>query len=158
MILVSGCLCGVNCKYNGGNNLDERVLKLLQEGQAMPICPEQLGGQATPRVAHEIIDGDGAMVLDGKARVLSPDKNDDATEEFLKGANEALNIAKSIGAEYAILKARSPSCGFGKIYDGTFSGNKKDGNGVAAELLYRNGIKIFTEETLEEFLFQENNK
>ncbi|MGL4730243.1 MAG: DUF523 domain-containing protein [Clostridium sp.] len=152
MIIVSACLCGVNCKYNGGNNLDERVLKLLQQGKAIPVCPEQLGGQETPRVAHEIINGTGAMVLDGKARILSPDGNDDATDEFLKGANETLNIAKNIGAQYAILKARSPSCGFGKIYNGTFTGEKVEGSGVTAELLHRNGIEIYTEENLHEFL------
>ncbi|WP_040330188.1 DUF523 domain-containing protein [Clostridium ihumii] len=152
MILVSACLCGVNCKYNGENNLDERVLKLLQEGKAIPVCPEQLGGQETPRLAHEIVDGDGELVLKGEAKILSPDGKEDVTKEFVKGATETLNIAKNIGAQYAILKARSPSCGFGKIYDGTFSGNKIDGNGVTAELLHKNGIKIFTEENLEEFL------
>lgn len=150
MVLVSACLCGVNCKYNGGNNLREEVLKLLKEGKAIPVCPEQLGGQETPREPHEIIQGDGAMVLDGKARILGP-KNDDATKEFTKGAEETLKIAKAIGAEYAILKARSPSCGVGTIYDGTFSGNKRNGNGVTAELLIRNGIKVFTEENLKEF-------
>lgn len=152
MILVSACLCGINCKYNGENNLDERVLKLLQEGKAIPVCPEQLGGQETPRLAHEIVDGDGELVLKGEAKILSPDGKEDVTKEFVKGATETLNIAKNIGAQYAILKARSPSCGFGKIYDGTFSGNKIDGNGVTAELLHKNGIKIFTEENLEEFL------
>ncbi|MGG7164291.1 DUF523 domain-containing protein [Clostridium ihumii] len=152
MILVSACLCGVNCKYNGENNLDERVLKLLQEGKAIPVCPEQLGGQETPRLAHEIVDGDGELVLKGEAKILSPDGKEDVTKEFVKGATETLNIAKNIGAQYAILKARSPSCGFGKIYDGTFSSNKIDGNGVTAELLHKNGIKIFTEENLEEFL------
>lgn len=151
MILVSACLCGINCKYNGGNNLNEKVLELLKKGEAMIVCPEQLGGQETPRLAHEIVDGDGADVLDGKAKVLDPDKNEDVTDKFLKGAKETLNIAKSIGAEYAILKARSPSCGYKTIYDGTFTGSKRDGNGVTAELLERNNIKIFTEENLEDF-------
>ena len=87
----------------------------------------------------------GADVLDGKANIIGPE-GDDATKEFLKGAYETLKIAKECGAKIAILKSRSPSCGFGKIYDGTFSGNKKDGNGVTAELLTRNGIKVYTEE------------
>lgn len=146
MILVSACLCGINCKYNGGNNLEERVLKLLKEGKAIPVCPEQLGGQSTPRIAHEIVDGTGADVLDGKCRVLGPDGHDDATEEFLKGAKETLKIAKECDAKTAILKARSPSCGYGTIYNGTFSGDKIAGNGVTAELLKRNGLKIYTEE------------
>jgi uncharacterized protein YbbK (DUF523 family) len=145
MILVSGCLCGINCKYNGGNNLNERILKLFREGRAIPICPEQLGGQSTPRAAHEIHGGTGAQVLDGECRVIGPDGDDDVTSEFIKGAEETLKIAKECGVKVVILKARSPSCGFGKVYDGTFSGTLRAGNGVTAELLYRNGIKVLTE-------------
>lgn len=145
MIIVSACLCGIDTKYNGGNNLNEEVLKLLREGRAIPVCPEQLGGQSTPRPAHEICKGTGADVLDGKARILGPD-GDDVTEEFVRGAYETLKIAKECKAKVAILKARSPSCGYGKIYDGTFTGNKIDGNGVTAELLKRHGIKVYTEE------------
>ncbi|MEG1254734.1 DUF523 domain-containing protein [Clostridium sp.] len=155
MILVSGCLCGINCKYDGKNNLNERVLELMRQGKAIPVCPEQLGGQQTPRVAHEIIDGDGAMVLDGKCRVMGTDINDDVTAEFIKGAEETLNIAKQMNINVAILKARSPSCGKAMIYDGTFSGEKKPGNGVAAELLIRNNIKIYTEDELDKF-FEES--
>jgi len=147
MIIVSGCLCGINCKYNGENNLNEKVSKLLRSGEAIPVCPEQLGGQSTPRAAHEIIGGTGADVLDGKARILGPE-GDDVTEEFIRGAEETLKIAKECGAKTAVLKARSPSCGKGMIYDGTFSGNKIPGNGVTAELLIRNGIKVITEEEL----------
>jgi uncharacterized protein YbbK (DUF523 family) len=146
MILVSACLCGVNCKYNGGNNLKPEILKLFKEGKAIPVCPEQLGGQATPRAPHEIVNGTGGDVLDGNCRVLGPDYDDDVTEEFIKGARETLKIAEECGAKVAILKARSPSCGHGSIYDGTFSGAKIPGNGVAAELLERNGIKVYTDE------------
>ncbi len=126
MILISACLCGVNCKYNGGNNLNEKALKLFREGKAVLVCPEQLGGQQTPRAPHEINNATGAEVLDGKANIIGPE-GDDVTKEFLKGAYETLKIAKECDAKVAILKARSPSCGFGKIYDGTFSGNKKMG-------------------------------
>ncbi|MEG0133910.1 MAG: DUF523 domain-containing protein [Clostridium sp.] len=155
MILVSGCLCGINCKYDGKNNLNERVLELMRQGKAIPVCPEQMGGQATPRVAHEIIDGNGAMVLDGQCRVLGTDINDDVTSEFIKGAEETLSIVREMNINIAILKARSPSCGKGIIYDGTFSGGKKPGNGVTAELLIRNNIKVYTEEELDKF-FEEN--
>lgn len=146
MILVSACLCGVNCKYDGGNNLNEKVLKLLREGKAIPVCPEQLGGQSTPRVPHEIIKGTGEEVLNGRARVMGTDPEDDVTEQFIKGAEETLKIAKECGVEFAILKARSPSCGKGLIYDGTFSGEKRKGNGVTAELLIKHGIDVVTEE------------
>jgi uncharacterized protein YbbK (DUF523 family) len=146
MIIVSACLCGINCKYDGENNYNEKIAQLLKEGKAIPVCPEQLGGQSTPRAAHEIVNGTGADVLDGSARVLGPDGDDDVTGQFLKGAQETLKIATDCSIKTAILKARSPSCGFGKIYDGTFTDAKIDGNGVAAELLVRNGIKIYTEE------------
>ncbi len=81
MILISACLCGVNCKYNGGNNLNEKALKLFREGKAVLVCPEQLGGQQTPRAAHEINNATGADVLDGKANIIGPE-GDDATKEF----------------------------------------------------------------------------
>lgn len=145
MIIVSACLCGINTKYNGDNNLDERILKLLKEGKAVPVCPEQLGGLTTPRAAHEIFNGTGADVLDGKCKVKGID-GQDSTEEFIKGAYETLDIAKKCSATTAILKAKSPSCGYGKIYDGTFNGTKVNGNGVTGELLKRNGIKVYTEE------------
>lgn len=151
MILISACLCGINTKYDGGNNLNEKALKLLKEGKAMLVCPEQLGGQSTPRAPHEIQNSTGAEVLDGEGKILGPE-GDDATEEFLKGAYETLKIAKEIDAKVAILKARSPSCGLGKIYDGSFTGEKKDGNGVTAELLLRNRIEIYTEENIDEYL------
>jgi uncharacterized protein YbbK (DUF523 family) len=146
MILVSACLCGVNCKYNGGNNLDNRVLELFRAGKAIPVCPEQLGGQSTPRAAHEIVGGTGGDVIDGHCRVLGPDRSDDTTQEFIKGAYETLKIAQECEVKIAILKARSPSCGRGLIYDGTFTGNKIIGNGVTAELLLRNNIEVYTEE------------
>lgn len=151
MFIVSGCFCGINCKYNGGNNLNEDILRLMKEGRAIPVCPEQLGGQETPRPAHEICGGSGSDVLDGKAKVLGPD-GDDVTEQFVKGAYETLKIAKECGAAVAILKARSPSCGAGTIYDGNFTGAKVEGNGVTAELLIRSGIKVYDEENYEAFL------
>lgn len=145
MIIVSACLCGMDTKYNGSNNLNEEVLELVGEGKAIPVCPEQLGGMPTPRAPHEICGGTGTEVLDGKAKVLTKE-GIDGTEQFLKGAYETLKIAQKCGAKVAVLKAKSPSCGHGKIYDGSFSGSKREGNGVTAELLERNGIKVYTEE------------
>lgn len=148
MIIVSACLCGINCKYTGDNNLNEKILKLFKEGKAILVCPEQLGGLTTPRPPHEIIYGCGSDVLCGKARAVDDNGNDN-TDKFVKGAYETLKIAKEINAEYAILKANSPSCGCGTIYDGSFKGIKKPGNGVTAELLLKNGIKVYTEKDLE---------
>ncbi|MFU0823619.1 DUF523 domain-containing protein [Clostridium sp.] len=148
MIVISACLCGVDCKYNGKNNFNEKAVKLFKEGKAILICPEQLGGLTTPRVPHEIYRGTGADVLDSKAKVISRDGKD-STDKFVKGAYEALKIAKSVGAKKAILKSKSPSCGCGIIYDGSFSGILTKGNGVTAELFLRNGIEVITEETLE---------
>lgn len=141
MILVSACLCGVNCRYNGGSKPDAGVLALLREGKAIPVCPEQLGGLPTPRPPAEIQEGDGAAVLLGSARVRNKEGRD-VTEEFIKGAEETLRIGRMFQAERAILKANSPSCGCGSIYDGTFSGGKRQGDGVTAALLRENGIQV----------------
>lgn len=141
MILVSACLAGINCKYNGGNNYNEKVFNLVKEGKAIPVCAEQLGGLTTPRVAAEI------CYIDGKRHVLTK-TGEDVTEQFEKGAQEILELVKKLNITKAILKSRSPSCGKGKVYDGTFSGKLIDGNGILAELLIENGIEVITEDEL----------
>jgi len=149
MKLCSACLLGINCKYDGKNNLDKTPNSLLEEykkGNLIPICPEQLGGLSTPRTASETT-GDGKEVLDGKAKVITEDKKD-VTKNCIKGAEEILKIAKSLNIKEAIFKQRSPSCGSGQIYDGTFSGKLIKGDGVAAALLKRNNIKVISEEEL----------
>lgn len=151
MILVSACLCGVNCKYNGGDNKSKEVLKLIEKYQLIPICPEQLGGLSTPRHPAEIVSGDAKDVLKGKGKIEN-DCGEDVTEQFLKGAQESLKIAKLYGIKVAILKAKSPSCGCGVIYDGSFTGTLKKGNGVTAELFLQNGIEVHTENDLEKFI------
>ncbi|MCF7793401.1 MAG: DUF523 domain-containing protein [Candidatus Cloacimonetes bacterium] len=137
MILVSACLAGIKCKYDGGDNKCDKVVELVKKGLAIPVCPEQLGGLSTPRNPAEIV-GD---------QVIS-NRKIDVTENFQKGAEETLKIAQMIGCKKAILKQCSPSCGFGEIYDGSFSGIIKSGNGITAELLAENGIEIITEEEL----------
>lgn len=144
MILVSACLIGVNCKYNGGNNFNNEILQRFKEVGIIPVCPEQLGGLSTPRTPAEIYNGDGKDVLEGVASVITKDGKD-VTEEFIKGARETLRIAQSQGVTNAILKARSPSCGKGKIYDGAFSGTLKQGDGVTTALLKIKGINVFSE-------------
>jgi uncharacterized protein YbbK (DUF523 family) len=143
--LVSACLCGINCNYKGESKPDEGIIELVRTGNAIPVCPEQLGGLTTPRPPSEISGGTSLDVLDGKAKVVN-NESKDVTNEFVKGAFEVLKIAMAANVTEAILKARSPSCGHGKIYDGTFHGILIDGDGVTAALLKRNGITVLTEE------------
>ncbi|BBA51805.1 DUF523 domain-containing protein [Fusobacterium varium] len=130
-ILVSACLLGVECRYNGKGELKKDIEMLLKEHELIPVCPEQLGGLATPR--------DPAEIQDNK---IITKTGVDVTKEYLKGAEEVLKLAKLYNCSTAILKERSPSCGYGKIYDGTFSKILIDGNGAAADLLIKNGIKV----------------
>ena len=132
-ILVSACLLGTNCKYSAGNNYSEEVMEYLKDYEIIPICPEQLGGLPTPRPASEII-GDKVINNEGT----------DVTSNYQKGAEETLKIAKLLGIKKALLKAKSPSCGNGKIYDGTFSGTLIDGDGITTKLLKENNIEVIT--------------
>ncbi len=141
MILVSACLAGINCRHDGKNCLNAHVAELVRNGKAVAVCPEMEGGLGVPRNRAEIAGGTGADVLDGRNRVIDIAGND-VTDVFIKGASETLKKARSVCADKAILKARSPSCGSGMIHDGSFTGKLKEGNGVTAELLKRNSIEI----------------
>ncbi len=146
MIMVSACLVGLDSKYNGKSNHNTDIEKLVKIGNAILVCPEQMGGCSTPRNPCEIANNcTGEDVLCGNARVVDL-HGQDYTAKFLKGAAETLKVAQLFNISMAILKARSPSCGCGKIYDGTFSGRLIDGNGVAAQILINNGYKVFTED------------
>ena len=148
MIIVSACLLGENCKYSGGNNKSENVIKYLEDKEYILVCPEQLGGLSTPRNPSEIItygNKDGNDVLSGCTKVLS-NKGIDVTKNFIQGAEETLKIAKEHNAKTAILKAGSPSCGYKKIYDGTFLGNKIQGMGVTAAILNKENIALLDED------------
>ena len=150
MKLISACLVGVNCKYDGKNNLQKlnsEILKKYKQGKLIPVCPEQLGGLKTPRTPAQIQNASGEDVLDGKAKILT-EKGADLTEQFVKGAEEVLKIAKALNIKKVIFKQRSPSCGCGQIYDGTFTKTVKEGNGITTALLKRNGILVKTEENL----------
>lgn len=137
MILVSACLVGINCKYSGGNNYNQKIFDLVKEGKAIPICPEQLGGLNTPRKPVEL------KVINGKRYAIDNEGND-LTENFERGALEVLNLAKNLNINKAILQPRSPSCGVNKIYSGNFDNKLVDGNGILAELLKKNGIDVLT--------------
>lgn len=134
-IIISACLLGVACRYDGKSKTDEAVLKLIDEYNLIPICPEILGGLPTPRDPSEII-GD---------RVISS-KGKDVTENYNRGAKESLKIASIYNSKKAILKSKSPSCGCGKIYDGSFSKTLIDGDGITTRLFKENGIKVYTED------------
>lgn len=145
MILVSACLLGIDCKYNGENNFKEELLNFLKDKDYILVCPEQLGGLPTPRNPSEITGGDGRDVLDGACRVKD-NKGFDVTKPFIKGAEETLKIAQLYKARAAILKKRSPSCGSIDIYNGNFQYKTKKGKGVTAALLEENGIIIGNED------------
>lgn len=145
MIIVSACLVGVACRFDGNEKVNEALMALYQKGEVMPVCPEVLGGLPIPRPSCEI-----KMNL-GEMRVISIN-GDDWTNEFALGAKKTLEIARVVGATKAIMKAKSPSCGCGKIYDGTFSKVQIDGNGIASELLIQNGIQVFTDENWKEMI------
>lgn len=141
MKLVSACLLGVNCNFEGKNWQNPQLIKEFAKGELFPICPEVLGGLAVPRVPSEIQGGDGSDVLEGKASVVNL-QGIDVTDEFMIGAYDALKIAQAIGAKEALLIEKSPSCGCGIIFDGSFTGKFKEGDGVTAALLKKNGIKV----------------
>jgi uncharacterized protein YbbK (DUF523 family) len=131
MKIVSACLSGVHCRYDCKAQARADIEAMVKNGEAIPVCPEQMGGLPTPRPPAERV-GD---------KVLT-DKGADVTAEYNRGAEEALQIAKLVGATEALLKSKSPMCGCNKIYDGTFTGATKDGDGVFAELLKKHGIKV----------------
>jgi uncharacterized protein YbbK (DUF523 family) len=137
LIAVSACLIGVNCKYNGKNNLNNRVMDYLQGKEVILICPEELGGLTTPRIESEI-QQNGSVI--NKVGI-------DVTENFQTGAQKALREMKKHNCEYVILKDGSPSCGYKNIYDGSFTGKRIRGQGISARYFIENGIKIIDLET-----------
>lgn len=140
-IIVSACLLGENCKYNGGNNYNETVAKLADKFELIPVCPEAFGGLDTPRPPSEIV-GDRVIAKTGA----------DVTFQYHDGAEKTLYIARENNCPVALLKERSPSCGCGKIYDGTFLGNIIDGNGITAQLLLDNDIAVFGESQINKLI------
>ncbi len=135
MIVVSACLAGIKCRYDGTAFPNDRVVELVAEGRAIPVCPEVLGGLPIPRVPAEIVDG---LVLTATGT--------DITSEFRRGAEIAVRLAVETGCREAILKARSPSCGSGQVYDGSFSGCMTAGDGIFAKMLKGAGFAVTTEE------------
>lgn len=139
MYLVSSCLVGINCRYNGRSTLNLELKKLIEKGKAIAVCPEVLIGLPTPRESCEI------QIKSGIPFVISK-SGKDFTHLFKNAATETFNICKKKNISKAILQSRSPSCGYGKVYDGNFEGKLIVGNGLTADLLGKNGIEIFTDE------------
>ena len=146
-IIVSGCLLGINCRYDGKSKPCKKLLELQKTNRLIPVCPEQLGGLSTPRIPAEVQGGDGKEIIKGKSKVTNKNSTD-VTVNFLNGAKETLKIAKLMGAKEFIGKSKSPSCGTGVIYDGTFSDTLVLGDGVTSALLKKRGIKVSTEKDL----------
>ncbi len=144
-VLLSACLAGVHCVYDGSSKRHPVFAALRERGQAVVFCPEALGGMKVPHNPSEIKGGDGHDVLAGRARVVSKDGTD-VTEFFVAGARKTLELARTHGIEKAILKARSPSCGCGEIYDGTFSRTLRSGDGDTTALLKESGIAVVSDE------------
>ena len=136
-IAVSSCLLGDNCKYNGGNNYSEKIIKFVEEHEVISVCPEVLGGLPIPRESAEIVNG-----------VVSLKDGSSVDKKFRDGAEKAIRIVKENNADLVILQSRSPSCGVNTIYDGSFSGKLIPGQGVFSELLKKNGIKVIDVEDL----------
>lgn len=147
MIMVSACLAGFEVRYDGNHNVVKRIEELFEDGRAVAVCPEVLGGLSTPREPAEIVGGTGEDVLDETARVVTI-TGEDVTTMFLEGAYSTLRKAQEIQATIVVLKENSPSCGSTMIYNGQFSGDKLAGNGVTSALLKRNGIQVISEHEL----------
>ncbi|MCX5666330.1 MAG: DUF523 domain-containing protein [Candidatus Omnitrophica bacterium] len=142
--LVSACLAGINCTYRGKNNLNDKIKKDVDGGRSIALCPETLASLGVPREKIELSGGDGNDVLDGKAKAISSNGTD-VTKDVIMGAYKVLETAKRLGIKNAVLKSKSPTCGVGRIYDGTFSGTLRDGDGVLTALLKRSGVTVSTE-------------
>ena len=138
--IVSSCLAGINCRYDGKSKENEIINKLIEEGRAIPMCPEQLGGLPTPRVPSE------CKIVNGQLKVFSKN-GEDVTEKFNRGAEQVLVFAKKHNIKKAILKQKSPSCGT-RTYDGSFTGTLADYSGITAKLLMENGIEIISSDEL----------
>ncbi|MCL2403298.1 MAG: DUF523 domain-containing protein [Coriobacteriia bacterium] len=145
MIVISACLAGKKCRYNGEHSLNAELIQKLESEDLdyIALCPELLGGASVPRIPCEIVDGTGKEVLAGTAKIVNI-KGEDATDTFVKGAKAGLRRCQKHKATKAYLKSKSPSCGYEKIYSGNFDGSLRSGNGVFAELLKQNGIEVIS--------------
>lgn len=148
MIIVSACLLGFNCRYDGESRPDEDLLSSTLRKLFVPICPEQLGGLPTPRGPSEIINGDGLDVLEGRSRILSA-SGSDVTDYFLRGANEVIRLVELLDISTAIMKEKSPSCGVCHIKR---NGSLLRGSGVTSALLIKKGLRVISSDRIKKEL------
>lgn len=146
--LVSACLLGIECRWDGRSKPNDILIEKFKRGELIPVCPEQLGGLSTPRTPAEVVKGSGEKVIKGKNKVVNKD-GIDVTQNFVRGAEEALKIARLVGADEFITADKSPSCGKDQTYNGSFSGKLVRGDGVTAALFKKNGIKTTEVKELE---------
>ncbi|MCX8093153.1 MAG: DUF523 domain-containing protein [Candidatus Goldbacteria bacterium] len=151
MILISACLCGVNCRHDGCIIENEKLQKLVSQRKALPLCPEVLGGRSVPREPAEIVGGSADDVINGFAKVMDI-TGKDVTDETITGVLYVVATVKKLGIKTAILKTKSPTCGMGKIFDGSFSGKLIDGNGILTAALLKEGIDVYTEDNCAELV------
>jgi uncharacterized protein YbbK (DUF523 family) len=137
-ILISACLAGVNCRWDGTNSRDQKIIELVGKSRVLLVCPEELAGFSTPREKAEFLGGDGSDIISGKGKIVTLDGKD-ITSQMVKGAERTLQLAKKYNIRYAIMKKNSPSCGYGKIYR---KGRLVKGDGFATAILKKEGIKI----------------
>ena len=157
MILVSACLAGMKSTFKNKSKTNKKVVRLVKEGKAIPICPEQLGGLSTPRSGARIITGNGEDVLDNKSKVMTDDGTD-VTNQYLQGAYETLKIVRRFDANTIITLQGSPSCGNERTQGGEKVRKRTKGDGVTVALLKRNGIKVLTQKDLNDKIFDEISK
>jgi uncharacterized protein YbbK (DUF523 family) len=147
-LLISSCLLGENCCYDGGNRFSSEVKALAGFYELVPVCPEMIAGLPCPREKHEILDNSVSGSLNDQTVVIS-ETGEDHSDIFLRGAKRVLEIVKENGISKAVFKSKSPSCGSGKIYDGTFGRILVDGDGVTAALLKQNQVEVYTEDEID---------
>lgn len=155
--LISACLVGQHVRYDGKHSLNEKIQDLIASHHVIIVCPEIAGGLTTPRLPAEIIGGDGHDVLAGKARVINT-AGKDVTSAFIQGAELTLSLAKKHQVTHVILKANSPSCGSQQIYDGTFQGQKRTGQGVTTALLQQHGFEVIDESQFQQYCIKESSQ
>jgi len=146
LYLVSACLLGVNCRYDGDNNYNQRLFEYFEESLLYPVCPEVMGGLSIPRKPCEIVQAEDDL------KVKDIDGND-KTKQFVQGAQKTLKIAELLNIKKAIFMERSPSCGVHKIYDGKFNNNLISGQGITTKLLEKNDIKVYSNNKLNKIKF-----